>query len=48
MKDDEYSDKETERCREAALKKMLAIPPRPDIKAKKNPSPAKRKAKKRA
>jgi len=37
--------KEIERRREAALKKMLATPPKPHGKQK--PSPKKRKAKKR-
>jgi len=38
---------EIERRREAALKKMLATPPSPFTpKAKKKPSPTKRKAKK--
>jgi hypothetical protein len=41
---DELSPKETERRREAALKKMLATPPAPRA-TKKKPSPAKRKAK---
>ena len=36
---------ETEHCREAALKKMLATPPKPH-KVKKKPSPDKTKAKK--
>jgi len=45
---DEYSEAETKRRAEAALKKMLATPPRPFTpKAKKKPSPAKRKAKKK-
>jgi hypothetical protein len=44
---DEYSDKETEHRREAAIKKMLATPPKPHAaKDKKKPSPAKDKAKK--
>jgi hypothetical protein len=44
---DNYNERETERRREAALKKMLATPPSPFTpKAKKKPSPAKRKAKK--
>jgi hypothetical protein len=42
---DQYSEKETERRREAALKKMLATPPAPRT-AKGKPSPKKRKAKK--
>jgi hypothetical protein len=43
---DSYSPEETARRREAALKKMLATPPSPFTpKAKKKPSPAKRKAK---
>jgi hypothetical protein len=44
---DQFSDKETERRREAAIKKMLATPHKPHaVKAKKKPSPKKRKAKK--
>jgi hypothetical protein len=43
--EDHYSDKDTERRREAALKKMLATPPKPHAKQK--PSLKKRKAKKR-
>ena len=44
---DKYSEKETERRREAAIKKMLATPPKPHaVKGKKKPSPAKDKAKK--
>ena len=39
---DLYSQKETERRREAALKKMLATPPKPFTKKK--PSPKKGKA----
>ena len=44
---DQYSDAETKRRADAALKKMLATPPAPFTpKAKKKPSPKKRKAKK--
>jgi hypothetical protein len=44
--DDQYSDRETVRRREAALRKMLATPPQPFTpKAKKKPSPGKPKAK---
>jgi hypothetical protein len=44
--DNDYSESETKRRAEAALKKMLATPPAPFTpKAKKKPSPAKRKAK---
>jgi hypothetical protein len=42
---DKLSDRETASRREAALKKMLATPPKPH-KAKKKPNPAKRQAKK--
>jgi|GEM_PF-6078822 hypothetical protein len=43
--DDALSEAETIRRREAAIKKMLATPPRPfTAKAKKRPSPKKRKA----
>jgi hypothetical protein len=42
---DEVSEEETIRRREAALKKMLATPPKPFTpKAKKKPRLAKRKA----
>jgi hypothetical protein len=44
---DQYTDKETEQRREAALKKMLATPPAPRT-AKQKPSPKKRKVKKAA
>jgi len=44
--DSDYGEAETERRREVALKKLLATPPAPRT-AKKKPSPAKRKAKKR-
>lgn len=48
MSDDQLSAKETERRREAALKQMLATPPKPHAaKGKKKPSPVKAKAKKR-
>ena len=44
---DQYSKAETEQRREAALKKMLETPPKPFTpKAKKKPSPQKRKGKK--
>jgi hypothetical protein len=43
--DIQYSDAETKRRADAALKKMLSTPPTPRT-AKKKPSPAKRKAKK--
>jgi hypothetical protein len=44
---DEYSEAETARRREAAIKKMLATPPKPHAaKDKKKPSPTKDKAKK--
>jgi len=43
---DELSPKETERRREAAIRKMLATPPAPRT-TKKKPSPAKGKAKKK-
>ena len=50
--DDQYSEAETQRRAAAALKKMLATPPKPFTpKAKKKPSRAKatsRKAKKSA
>jgi len=47
VKDDEYSEKETARRRQAAIKKMLATAPKPHAtKSKKKPSPKKRKAKK--
>jgi hypothetical protein len=42
----QYTEKETERRREAAPKKMLATPSTPHARAKKKPSPKKRKAKK--
>jgi hypothetical protein len=44
--EDQYSAAETKRRADAALKKMLATPPKPHakLKAKKKPSPAKRKA----
>ena len=46
MNGDQYSDKEAEQRREAMLKKMLATPPNPFTpKAKKKPSPIKRKGK---
>jgi hypothetical protein len=46
---DQYSDAETIRRREAAIKRMLATPPKPRVaKGKKKPSPKKRKAKKGA
>jgi hypothetical protein len=41
--DKDYSPKEIEKRREAALKKMLATPPKPFTKKK--PSPAKTKGK---
>ena len=43
---DELSPKEIEARREAAIAKMLATPPQPRV-AKKKPSPAKGKAKKK-
>jgi hypothetical protein len=44
---DQYSEAETIRRREAAIKKMLATPPKPHTaKGKKKPSPGKGKAKK--
>ena len=44
--DDQLSEKETVSRREAALKKMLATPPKPHAaRAKKKPSPKKAKAK---
>jgi hypothetical protein len=47
VSDDSYSAKETEQRREAAIKKMLATPPKPYMaKGKKKPSPNKRKDKK--
>jgi hypothetical protein len=47
MGKDDLSPAETERRREAALRTMLATPPQPFTpKAKKKPSPGKRKAKK--
>jgi hypothetical protein len=44
---DQYSAAETKRRAEAAIKKMLATPPKPHAKltGKKKPSPGKRKAK---
>lgn len=42
---DSYSEQETERRREAALRKMLATPPKPHV-AKQKPDPKKRKTKK--
>jgi len=42
--ENEYSEAETKIRAEAALKKMLATPPTPHAKAKKKPSPTKRKA----
>jgi hypothetical protein len=44
--DDQYSDSETAGRREAALKKMLATPPSPHVKSKKDLSLKDRKAKK--
>jgi len=47
MESDQYSPKETERRREAAIKKMLATPPKPHAaNGKKKSSPTKDKAKK--
>jgi hypothetical protein len=43
---DQYSEAESKRRAEAAIKKMLATSPTPHAKAKKKPSPTKRKAKK--
>lgn len=43
--EESYSEAETERRREAALKKMLATPPSPRT-AKEKPKPKRRKAKK--